>query len=99
MVHLQAEAGAGLNFNALNFETYAVFLRGVSTPGSVRGKGQLVGLVASRLETGEYMPYIFCLCPISHQQCIRRIYYDEVVNAHNAHQASVSQDGTLARVV
>ena len=49
-VHLQAERGARLDFDALDFEALAVFQHGVGAPGSVHGAVQFVGLVPLRFE-------------------------------------------------
>ena len=49
VVHLQAEAGAGLDLDALDLEARAFFEHGVGAPGAVHGAVELVRFVALAL--------------------------------------------------
>ena len=97
VVHLQAEATAGLDFDALDLEARAFLEHGVGTPRACNGTVQLVGVVILFLELGNDLLDVLRLVWMSNQQGIRGTDDHQVVETHGGNQAVLALDeGVLA---
>ena len=97
VVHLQAEAAAGLDLDTLDLEARAFLEHGVGAPRAGDGAVQLVGVVILLLELGNDLLDVLRLVRVGNQQGIRRTDDHQVVEAHGGDQPVLALDeGILA---
>lgn len=99
VVHLQAEAGLGFDFDALDLEAFAFAQNGVGAPGALHGAVQFVAVVALGLELAVDVLDILAVVLVGDQQGIGGVHDDQVIDAYHAHQAFGALHKTVFRLV
>lgn len=92
MVHLQAEAGAGLDGDPLDFVALTFFQHGVVAPGAVHGAVHAVQFVVICLEGVVQVLDVLRTILRGYEQSVGRVDDDETVHAHGANQAIFTTD-------
>lgn len=99
VVHLQAEACAGVDHNALDLKALAAVNAVIPAPGTVDfsvgiGQGMALGL-----EPGHDVLDALGLAFVGHQHCVGGFDDDDVVQADASHQAAVGHQQGVGAVV
>src|SRR5690606_15894655 len=99
VVHLQREAFAGGDDEALDLEVFAFFERGVAAPGAVYGAVQFVDVVVVCAQAVDDALDVLDVFPVGHEEGVWCVDDDEVVYADGGHEAVVAADETVLAVV
>jgi hypothetical protein len=106
VVHLQAQAGPGLDHDALDLVARAAVDAVVPAPGAVHLAVQHLLAALFAAELGDDVLHVLALLAAGHQHGVGRFHHDHVLQAHRAHQpaggvhqrvAAVADDGVAHR--